>query len=79
MKTKGKTTAGARASIILESVIFYALLVLVLLLATPYGIVSPWRWVAEAIFECGVFLLGILWMIEGLLGGRWVTQRRWRR
>lgn len=75
MKTKGKTTARARASTILGSSIFYALLVLILLLATPYGIVNPWRGMAETVFECGVFVLGILWMTEGLLGGGWVNRR----
>ena len=74
MKTKGKTTARARASIVLGSVIFYFLLVLILLLATPYGIVSPWRGVAETVFECGVFALGVLWMAEGLLGGGWINR-----
>lgn len=75
MKTKGQTTVRARAPIVLDHTIFYGLLLLVLLLATPYGIVSPWRWAAEALFECGVFVLGTLWMTEGLLSGRWVTRR----
>ncbi|HYG82838.1 MAG TPA: O-antigen ligase family protein [Pyrinomonadaceae bacterium] len=75
MKTKAKTKPRARASAALANIIFYSLLVLILLLATPYGIVSPWRGVAETVFECGVFALGVLWMAEGLLGGGWVNSR----
>ncbi|HWT03126.1 MAG TPA: O-antigen ligase family protein [Pyrinomonadaceae bacterium] len=74
MKTKGKTTPQSRASTVLGSIIFHSLLVLILLLATPYGIVNPWRGVAETVFECGVFALSILWMAEGLLGGGWVNR-----
>jgi O-antigen ligase len=67
--------AAARAPVILERIIFYSLLVLILLAATPYGIVAPWRGAVETIFECGVFALGILWMIEGMLSGAWVSRR----
>lgn len=67
--------ASSRASIILERIIFYTLLVLIAVVATPYGIVSPWRGVIEAGFECGVFALGILWMIEGMLSGAWVSRK----
>jgi O-antigen ligase len=66
----------ARISTILERVIFYTLLVLIVLVATPYGIVSPWRGAIEAIFECVVFVLGALWMIEGMLSGAWVSRRQ---
>jgi O-antigen ligase len=68
-------TAASRASAILERIIFYSLLVLILVVATPYGIVSPWREAVETIFECGVFVLGILWMIEGMLSGAWVSRQ----
>lgn len=63
-----------RASIIIERIIFYTLLVLIVVVATPYGIVNPWRGVIEAIFECVVFVLGALWMIEGMLNGAWVSR-----
>lgn len=66
---------ASRASLILERIIFYSLLVLILVVATPYGIVSPWRGAVETIFECGVFALGILWMIEGMLSGAWVSRQ----
>lgn len=29
----------------------------------------------ETVFECGVFALGILWMIEGMLSGAWISRR----
>lgn len=63
-----------RASIALERIIFYTLLVLIVAIATPYGIVNPWRGVLEAVFAGGVFVLGALWMIEGMLGGAWVSR-----
>ncbi len=66
---------ASRASVILERIIFYGLLVLILVVATPYGIVAPWRGAVETIFECGVFVLGILWMIEGILSGAWISRR----
>lgn len=47
-------------------IIFYSLLALMFLVAIPYGTVEPW-W--EAIFECLVFALAVLWAIEGLISG----------
>jgi O-antigen ligase len=73
-QTRQKIVAS-RASVILERIIFYGLLVLILMVAAPYGIVAPWRGAVESIFECGVFVLGILWMIEGMLSGAWVSRR----
>ena len=64
-----------KASVVLERVIFYALLLLIIIVATPYGVVNPWRGVIETIFECGIFALGALWMIEGMLSRMWVTRR----
>jgi putative inorganic carbon (hco3(-)) transporter len=49
-----------------EAFIFYGLVVLVAMVAIPYGTVEPW-W--EAVFECAVFFLGLLWIIHGLLAG----------
>jgi O-antigen ligase len=72
--TRGKI-AASRTSIILERIIFYSLLVLILSVATPYGIVSPWRGAVETVFECGVFALGILWMIEGMFSGAWISRQ----
>src|SRR5207253_8341185 len=51
---------------ILGKTIFFALLALIALVAIPYGTVEPW-W--KAAFECGVFGLGALWLIEGFLSG----------
>lgn len=66
---------STRISIILERVIFYTLLGLIVIISSPYGIVNPWRSAVEAVFECVVFILGALWMIEGMLSGSWVTRR----
>jgi O-antigen ligase len=67
--------APTRSSTILERVIYYTLLGLIVITSTPYGIVNPWRGVVEAVFECAVFILGALWMIEGMLSGVWATRK----
>jgi O-antigen ligase len=53
---------------VLDQIIFVSLLAIIALSAIPYGTVEPW-W--EAIFECGIFALGILWVLEGWLSGTW--------
>lgn len=54
--------------VLLDRVVFYSLLTLIVVLAIPYGAVEAW-W--EAIFECVVFALSALWMVEGLVRGTW--------
>jgi O-antigen ligase len=51
---------------LLGNAIFYALLILIALVALPYGTVEPW-W--QALFESAVFGLAALWLIEGFLSG----------
>lgn len=65
---KATNTTGTRQhyASILGTTIFYALLTLIALAAVPYGTVEPW-W--QAVFQCGVFALGALWLIEGFLSG----------
>ena len=53
---------------LLDGIIFFGLMALIALTAIPYGTVTP-GW--EAIFECAVFALGLLWVVEGLLGKSW--------
>ncbi|MBC8030758.1 MAG: O-antigen ligase family protein [Pyrinomonadaceae bacterium] len=48
----------------LDRGIYFALLALIALSAVPYGTVEPW-W--QALFECAVFGLAALWLIEGFL------------
>ena len=50
----------------LDRGIFFALLALLAISAVPYGTVEPW-W--QALFECAVFGLAALWLIEGFLSG----------
>jgi O-antigen ligase len=57
-----------KASHILDTGIFFSLLAIIFLSAVPYGTVQPF-W--EGVFECVLFGLGILWVIEGLLGRSW--------
>lgn len=56
-----------------DRLIFGALLALIALVALPYGTVEAW-WVA--VFECAVFTLGALWIIEGMLSGTWHVRER---
>lgn len=55
-------------SVLLDRTIFSALLALIALIAVAYGAVEPW-W--ESIFECVIFALTALWIVEGLLSGSW--------
>ena len=55
----------------LDFVIFVSLLATIALTAVPYGTVQPWL---IALFECVIFLLGILGIIEGLVSKRWSTK-----
>jgi O-antigen ligase len=59
------------AASLLERIIFYTLLVLIALAAVPYGTVEP-HW--EAAFECVVFALMALWLVEGYLRGTFSFQ-----
>ena len=56
----------------LDSFIFYALLTIIVLTAVPYGTVEPW-W--KAVFQCAVFALGCLWIVEGTLSGTWLVRQ----
>jgi O-antigen ligase len=53
---------------ILDASIFYGLIAVIAVTAIPYGTVEPW---SEALFECAVFLLTIVWIIHGLLERSW--------
>jgi putative inorganic carbon (HCO3(-)) transporter len=61
---------NSRASQVLGTIVFVLLLVLIVLTAIPYGTAEAW-W--KAFFVCAVFALTILWLIEGLLSGSWIT------
>jgi O-antigen ligase len=60
--------AGGGVLVLLDRVIFYGLIVLIVLTAIPYGTVVPW---SRAIFECAVFFLTLLWIIQGFVAGSW--------
>ena len=67
-----RITARARLARLLDPFIFYSLLVIFVLAAIPYGTVEPW-W--KAAFECAMFALGLLWIIEGMLSGKWLVRQ----
>jgi len=52
----------------LDRIIFLSLLATIVLTAIPYGTVQPW-WIA--LFECVVFFLGALGIVERLMSERW--------
>jgi O-antigen ligase len=52
----------------LGSVVFFSLLVIIAITAIPYGTVQPW-WIA--IFECAVFVVAIVAVIETSFGKGW--------
>lgn len=58
---------------LLERVIWITLLVLIPLAAIPHGLSDPW-WLAA--FECLVFALGALWIVNGFLVGSWSIKGR---
>ena len=58
----------SRVVSLLDSSIFYGLLAVIALTAIPYGAVDPW---SEALFECAVFCLTLLWIIQGFIQGSW--------
>jgi hypothetical protein len=66
--SQSETTWRTRALLYFERVIFFATLLLLPLTAIPYGTVEPW-W--EALFQCLVFTLVALWIVEGMLRGAW--------
>jgi len=57
---------------VLETIVFAGLLVVIVLVAIPYGTVDMW-W--EALFECMVFVLTALWIVTVLLRGDWQANR----
>ena len=63
-----------RASRILTTAIFCALLSLIVLTPAQHGLVKEW-W--TALFECIVFALAAVWAVEGLLGGGWFVREHW--
>ncbi|MGA9997682.1 MAG: O-antigen ligase family protein [Pyrinomonadaceae bacterium] len=64
-------SAKANAARFIERAIFCAVLAVIIIAAIPYGTVEPW-W--ESLFECAVFALGVLWVLEGAWRGTWDLQ-----
>ena len=67
-----RISARVRVARLLDRFVFYSLLVVFVLGAIPYGTVEPW-W--KAVFECAVFALGFLWVIQGMLSGKWFVRQ----
>lgn len=56
----------------LDPLIFYGLLTVIVLTSIPYGTIEPW-W--KAVFQCAIFALGLLWMVDGTLRGNWLVRQ----
>ena len=54
--------------VVLDRSIFYGLIAVIALTAIPYGTVESW---SEALFECAVFFLTLLWIVHGFIAGSW--------
>ena len=67
---KLKAVPGARTLGLLDRFVFACLLVLIVLVVVPYGTVEQW-WIS--LYECAVFVLGALWILQGLITGAWGT------
>jgi len=69
-------TASLKFSVakVLDRTVFVSLLCLFVITAIPYGTTQAW-W--EALFVCAVFLLAILWLVEGLINGSWLHKNSW--
>jgi O-antigen ligase len=65
-----KVFADRRGRVIslLDRSIFYGVIVLIVLTAIPYGTVDSW---SQALFECAVFFLTLLWIVHGFIAGSW--------
>jgi O-antigen ligase len=63
-------SADRRSQVIslLDRSIFYGVIVLIALTAMPYGTVDSW---SQALFECAVFFLTLLWVVHGFIEGSW--------
>jgi O-antigen ligase len=66
--TGSSSKRGKSFARLLERIVFFALLTLIPLVAIPYGGADAW-W--QAFFDCAVFGLAALWLIEGYLKGSW--------
>src|SRR6266446_2763691 len=67
-KNQTQAKQRSRAVGLLEGAVFHGLIAAIVFTAIPYGTVDPW---SQAVFECAVFLLGLLWVVHGLLEGSW--------
>jgi O-antigen ligase len=68
---KRERTSGAQSvARFLDRLIFTSLLVVIAVIAVPYGTVEPW-WIS--IFECLVFIIAMLAVIEAIIAKRWTV------
>ena len=69
MANHEKTPADVKpVARVLDRVIYVSLLTTIVLTAIPYGTVQPW-WIS--VFDCVVFVIAILGVIEVLISKRW--------
>jgi O-antigen ligase len=68
LSTSDASPESNRVSSTLDRLIFAGVIALIVFTAIPYGTVDAW---SEALFECVVFTLTLLWIVDGLIEGSW--------
>src|SRR6185503_19685292 len=61
-----------KCAALIDAGVFSGLLLVIVFVVVPYGTVDPW-W--ESAFECAVFALTALWIVEGLCKGSWQLRK----
>ncbi|HMG74655.1 MAG TPA: O-antigen ligase family protein [Pyrinomonadaceae bacterium] len=72
IKLQAAPPIAMRVARVFDASIFIFLLGIMVFAAVPYGTVEPW-W--EGVFECAIFAVTALWIIEGLLRGSWEIRK----
>jgi O-antigen ligase len=65
--------SSSRELTLLDRFIFASLLALIVVVVIPYGTVEAW-WIS--LYECAIFGLGAVWVVEGLITGFWNVQEK---
>jgi O-antigen ligase len=69
---RSSTSLTEQSANLLDRFLFAGLLVTIVLASIPYGTAEPW-W--QAVFECAIYGLTAIWILEVLLRGSWQVKR----
>jgi len=68
VREENRAYLKSRVATILSRTVFLSLLSLIVLTAIPYGTTQPW-WIAACV--AAIFVIAILWLVEGYLSQSW--------